>query len=141
VAWKTRYVQKRESIGARIKRLRRERGLSQRALSSPGVSYAYLSRIEADARVPSVKALRQLARRLGVSVEQLETGEPTATERGVADAGLDYGSLTSKELQAIEAEAQHAARGGARRAAEQVLEDRRNDEIARLRNRLEELAR
>jgi transcriptional regulator with XRE-family HTH domain len=134
-------VLKRESIGARIKRLRRERGLSQRALSSPGVSYAYLSRIEADARVPSVKALRQLARRLGVSVEQLETGEPTATEHGVADAGLDYGSLTSKELQVIEAEAQLAARGGARRAAEQVLEDRRNDEIARLRNRLEELAR
>jgi tetratricopeptide (TPR) repeat protein len=38
------------------------------------VSYAYISRIEAGARRPSVKALRQLARRLGVSVEYLETG-------------------------------------------------------------------
>jgi transcriptional regulator with XRE-family HTH domain len=63
-----------ESIGERLRRLRRERGLSQRELASQGVSYAYISRIEAGARRPSVKALRQLARKLGVSVEYLETG-------------------------------------------------------------------
>src|SRR6266702_7403609 len=63
-----------EPIGSRLKRLRLERGLSQRELSSPGVSYAYISRIEAGARTPSVKALRQLAARLGVTVEYLETG-------------------------------------------------------------------
>ena len=63
-----------ESIGQRLRRLRLERGLSQRELSSPGVSYAYISRIEAGARRPSVKALRQLAPKLGVSVEYLETG-------------------------------------------------------------------
>jgi tetratricopeptide (TPR) repeat protein len=63
-----------ESIGERLRRLRLERQLSQRELASPGVSYAYISRIEAGARRPSVKALRQLARKLGVSVEYLETG-------------------------------------------------------------------
>jgi tetratricopeptide (TPR) repeat protein len=63
-----------ESIGKRLRRLRLERQLSQRELASPGVSYAYISRIEAGARRPSVKALRQLARKLGVSVEYLETG-------------------------------------------------------------------
>jgi tetratricopeptide (TPR) repeat protein len=63
-----------ESIGQRLRRLRLERGLSQRELSSPGVSYAYISRIEAGARRPSVKALRQLARKLEVSPEYLETG-------------------------------------------------------------------
>src|SRR5437588_12596065 len=63
-----------ESIGQRLRRLRLEGQLSQRELSSPGVSYAYISRIEAGARRPSVKALRQLARKLGVSVEYLETG-------------------------------------------------------------------
>jgi transcriptional regulator with XRE-family HTH domain len=63
-----------ESIGARIRRLRLERGLSQRELSGPGVSYAYVSRIEAGQRDPSLKALRVLARRLGVSLEHLETG-------------------------------------------------------------------
>src|SRR5438105_2572918 len=64
-----------EPIGARLRRLRVERGLSQRELSSPGVSYAYISRIEAGARTPSVKALRMLARKLTVSVEYLETGQ------------------------------------------------------------------
>lgn len=63
-----------ESLGERLKRLRKERGLSQRELSSPGVSYAYISRIEAGARQPSVKALRKLARKLGVSADYLETG-------------------------------------------------------------------
>ncbi|MGH3103717.1 MAG: helix-turn-helix domain-containing protein [Gaiellaceae bacterium] len=63
-----------ESIGERLRRLRVERELSQRELSSPGVSYAYISRIEAGTRQPSVKALRKLARKLNVSPEYLETG-------------------------------------------------------------------
>jgi len=68
-----------ESVGARIRRLRLERGLSQRELSEPGVSYAYLSRIEAGHRAPSVKALRILARKLRVPVEYLETGAPASS--------------------------------------------------------------
>jgi tetratricopeptide (TPR) repeat protein len=64
----------REPIGVRLRRLRLERGFSQRELASPGVSYAYISRIEAGTRRPSVKALRMLARKLGVSPEYLETG-------------------------------------------------------------------
>src|SRR3989440_2719825 len=63
-----------ETIGQRLRRLRTERRLSQRELSSPGVSYAYISRIEAGTRQPSVKALRMLARKLGVSAGYLETG-------------------------------------------------------------------
>src|SRR3712207_9108605 len=63
-----------ETVGQRLKRLRRERGFSQRQISSPGVSYAYISRIEAGTRRPSVKALRKLAGKLGVSPEYLETG-------------------------------------------------------------------
>src|SRR3954447_12220696 len=63
-----------ETIGQRLKRLRLERGLSQRELAAPGVSYAYISRIEAGTRQPSVKALRRLAAKLGVTAEFLETG-------------------------------------------------------------------
>jgi transcriptional regulator with XRE-family HTH domain len=63
-----------ETIGQRLKRLRLERGLSQRELAAPGVSYAYISRIEAGTRQPSVKALRKLAGKLGVSADYLETG-------------------------------------------------------------------
>lgn len=64
----------REPIGQRIRRLRLELGLSQRALSEPGVSYAYISRIESGTREPSVKAIRKIARKLGVSPDYLETG-------------------------------------------------------------------
>jgi transcriptional regulator with XRE-family HTH domain len=69
-----------ETIGQRLKRLRLERGLSQRELAAPGVSYAYISRIEAGTRQPSVKALRRLAGKLGVSADYLETGSPLAPE-------------------------------------------------------------
>src|SRR5438309_5083421 len=81
-----------ESIGQRLRRLRLEGQLSQRELSAPGVSYAYISRIEAGARRPSVKALRTLARKLGVTAEYLETGseirEAEARELRLADAEL-----------------------------------------------------
>jgi transcriptional regulator with XRE-family HTH domain len=139
-AWKDRVVAKREGIGARVRRLRLERRLSQRELSSPGISYAYISRIEAGARTPSVKALRRIASKLGVTVEHLETGEPTPIERGIADAGLEFASLTATELRTIEAETGQAAREGAQRAAEVVLEQRREAEVAKLRKRLDELA-
>jgi tetratricopeptide (TPR) repeat protein len=82
-----------EPIGVRLKRLRLDRGLSQRELSGPGVSYAYISRIEAGARTPSVKALRMLARKLGVTVEYLETGrdlrDTDERELRIADAELE----------------------------------------------------
>lgn len=67
-----------ETIGQRLKRLRLERGFSQRELAAPGVSYAYISRIEAGTRQPSVKALRRLAAKLGVTAEYLETGSQLA---------------------------------------------------------------
>jgi transcriptional regulator with XRE-family HTH domain len=111
-----------ETVGSRVKRLRLARGLSQRDLAAPGVSYAYISRIEAGARTPSVKALRQLAKRLGVSVEYLETGkdlrEAEQRELRVADAELKLrlggvGASLERELEEILAE----ARGAGDRAA------------------------
>ena len=130
---------KRESIADRLRRLRMERGMSQRDLSSPGVSYAYISRIEAGARTPSVKAMRLLAQKLGVTVEQLETGKMTPLEQGVALAGLDYESLTPKELRRVQAAADDGALEGARRAAEEVTEARRKAEVAKLKRRIDEL--
>jgi transcriptional regulator with XRE-family HTH domain len=60
--------------GKRIKALRLERGLSQRDLAGPGLSYAYISRIEAGERTPSLSALIELADRLGTSGLYLATG-------------------------------------------------------------------
>jgi transcriptional regulator with XRE-family HTH domain len=62
------------TIGERIRERRLQLGLSQRELACEGVSYAYISRIEKGTREPSVKALRKLAPKLGVSVHWLETG-------------------------------------------------------------------
>src|SRR5256885_1631881 len=63
-----------ESIGQRLRRLRLEKGLSQRELAGPGVSYAYVSRIEGGQRRPSLRAIRVLARKLGVTY--LDLGRP-----------------------------------------------------------------
>jgi transcriptional regulator with XRE-family HTH domain len=102
-----------ESIGQRLKRLRLEHGLSQRELASPGVSYAYISRIEAGTRQPSVKALRRLAAKLGVTAEYLETGSQLdpAEQRELRLADLELAVRLSQsdgieeELQALVDEA------------------------------------
>src|SRR6476660_6864942 len=80
-----------ETIGQRLKRLRLERGLSQRELATPGVSYAYISRVEAGTRQPSVKALRKLARQLDVSTDYAKTGR-------------DIGDGDERELSIVDAE-------------------------------------
>jgi transcriptional regulator with XRE-family HTH domain len=82
-----------ETIGQRVRRLRLARGLSQRDLAGPGVSDAYVSRIESGGRKPSHRALRHIAGKLGVDVELLEFGRmiPVAKERALtlADAELE----------------------------------------------------
>lgn len=69
-----------KAIGGRLRDARIRAGLSQRELSEPGVSYAYISRIEAGMRTPSIKVLRKLAPKLGVSVAWLETGKEDPAE-------------------------------------------------------------
>jgi transcriptional regulator with XRE-family HTH domain len=70
-----------ETLGARVRRLRIERGWSQRELSTPGAGWAYLSRIESGQRVPSYKTLRAIAAKLDVLPEYVETGRnATATD-------------------------------------------------------------
>lgn len=61
-------------VGRRLYEARRAKGLSQRALSFPGCTAAYISRIEAGERVPSYQLLKELGRRLNVSASYLATG-------------------------------------------------------------------
>lgn len=107
-----------ESFGDRLYRLRAQRGLSQRQLAGAGVSYAYISRLEAGDRRPSVRAIRLLARELGVTPEYLETGidMPLAEqlELRLADAELRLrlGEASNRELDELRfvlAEAEGAA--------------------------------
>jgi tetratricopeptide (TPR) repeat protein len=62
------------AVGRRLREAREAAGLSQRQLSFPGCSPAYLSRIEAGDRAPSLQLMRELASRLGVTEDYLAYG-------------------------------------------------------------------
>ena len=62
------------AVARRVKNRRVELGLSQRALEVPGVSFAYISRIESGSRTPSLRALTRLAERLDCTALYLLTG-------------------------------------------------------------------
>jgi tetratricopeptide (TPR) repeat protein len=70
--------------------------LSQRQLAFDGCSPAYVSRIEAGDRIPSLQLLRELGRRLDVSEDWLATGADThrgAPELVEADVALRFDEL------------------------------------------------
>lgn len=64
------------AVGQRLRQAREAAGLTQRELSFEGCTAAYVSRIEAGARVPSLQILHEFAKRLGVTPEYLATGMP-----------------------------------------------------------------
>ena len=62
------------AVGRRLKDARLAAGFSQRQLSFPGCSAAYISRLEAGDRVPSLQLLRKLADKLNADEQYLATG-------------------------------------------------------------------
>jgi transcriptional regulator with XRE-family HTH domain len=62
------------AVGRRLRDARLAAGLSQRQLSFPGCSAAYISRLEAGDRVPSLQLLRKLAQKLNADEQYLATG-------------------------------------------------------------------
>jgi tetratricopeptide (TPR) repeat protein len=72
-----------------LRNARERAGISQRQLSFDGCSPAYISRIEAGERIPSLQLLREMGRRLGVSEDFLATGlerEAGGEDRKLLDA-------------------------------------------------------
>lgn len=64
-----------ESIGNRIQRFRREKGLTQEELAEKlGVSSQAVSKWENDASCPDITLLPQLCRVLGITTDELLTG-------------------------------------------------------------------
>src|SRR5919197_3756898 len=125
-----------ETIGERIRRLRLAQGLSQRELSGPGVSYAYVSRSEGNQRKPSLKAIRLLARKLDVDPGYIETGDPVSEaakrQLRLSDAELELRLGQSEEraeaeLEALMREKANDITGVAARAALGLLASRRAD--------------
>jgi len=118
---KSTHVDDPAAVGRRLREARERAGLSQRQLSFDGCSPAYISRIEAGERIPSLQLLREMGRRLGVSEDWLATGldrDVLAEDRTLLDAeiALRFGELdTAEELysQALDAAATTSERARA----------------------------
>jgi tetratricopeptide (TPR) repeat protein len=61
-------------LGQRLREARERVGLSQRQLAFEGCTNAYISRLEAGHRIPSLQLIHEFARRLQVSPQWLATG-------------------------------------------------------------------
>jgi tetratricopeptide (TPR) repeat protein len=88
---KSTHVDDPAAVGRRLREARDRAGLSQRQLSFEGCSPAYISRIEAGERIPSLQLLREMGRRLGVSEDWLATGldrDVLAEDRTLLDAEI-----------------------------------------------------
>jgi tetratricopeptide (TPR) repeat protein len=88
---KSTHVDDPAAVGNRLKEARERAGLSQRQLSFPGCSPAYISRIESGDRIPSLQLLRELGKRLDVTEDYLATGEElsaTGEDIGLIEAEL-----------------------------------------------------
>src|SRR5215471_17439661 len=86
------------AVGRRLREARHAAGMTQRELSFQGCTAAYVSRIEAGARVPSLQILHEFAKRLGVTPEYLATGRPegedVSSELLEAEVALRLGDET-----------------------------------------------
>jgi tetratricopeptide (TPR) repeat protein len=113
---KSTHVDSPRAVGERLRAAREKAGLSQRQLSFPGCSPAYISRIESGDRIPSLQLLRELGRRLGVSEDYLATGSDSRFERGAglveAEVLLRLNELEAAEEQYTEALKQAAGDSG-----------------------------
>src|SRR3954465_10482358 len=82
----TTHIDSPREVGARLKASRERAGLSQRQLAFPGCTAAYISRIEAGERVPSLQLIHEFARRLRVSPQHLATGVDAGGAKEPAEA-------------------------------------------------------
>ncbi len=97
----TTHIDSAKDVGRRLKDARTKAGLSQRQLAFPGCTAAYISRLEAGARIPSLQMVHQLAVRLDVTGSWLATGVDTVAADPAdlveAEVALRLGELDTAE--------------------------------------------
>jgi tetratricopeptide (TPR) repeat protein len=97
----TTHIDSPRELGIRLKAARERSGLSQRQLAFPGCTAAYISRLEAGARVPSLQMINQLALRLEITGQWLATGVDAAVLEPVelldAEVALRLGEVDEAE--------------------------------------------
>lgn len=111
------------AVGRRLKEARVSAGLSQRQLSFPGCSAAYISRLEAGDRVPSLQLLRKLAAKLtadedylATGIESVEQAPSELVEAEVAHRLGDHELATERYEHVLEATSAPSAREQAAKA-------------------------
>ena len=109
------------SVGTRLRRLRLQRGLTQKELADPRYTHAYVSTIEAGRRTPSATALEHFAKKLSVDVEELRTGRPP-----------DLEARLNLKLQEARKEISSGAFDDAATALAQVLKDAKRYKMTHL---------
>src|SRR3954451_14288560 len=97
----TTHIDSPAELGTRLRSARETAGLSQRQLAFDGCTAAYISRLEAGARVPSLQMINELAVRLGVSSQWLATGVedsvPAPTQLIDAEVAMRLGEIEEAE--------------------------------------------
>jgi len=89
-------------LGVRIAALRRSAGLSQAALANElGISTSAVGMYEQGRREPSTEILAAMAKRFGVTIDYLITGQVTDPQDSavLGDVLLDRVSATDKRLE------------------------------------------
>ncbi|EMD27494.1 helix-turn-helix domain-containing protein [Amycolatopsis azurea] len=94
-----------EPLGARVRRLRRARGLTQRELAEPRYDRGFLAKVESGRRLPSDDVVSHLARRLGLTADELRFDRPPGAAEELTDAlETAYRELQQGGLEAAESE-------------------------------------
>jgi transcriptional regulator with XRE-family HTH domain len=81
-------------LGARLRAVRKARGLTQEALAAPEFTKSYVSAVECGKARPSLRALELMARRLGIPLPDLVQAPPTPAPDLTACAGEIDRALT-----------------------------------------------
>ena len=76
--------EREESLGDRVRKLRRERGMSLAKVAGGDFSRAFLNQVELNKSRPSVRVLRVIADRLGAPVDYLLDGTTPSLDREIA---------------------------------------------------------
>ena len=116
---KSTHVDDPAAVGRRLREARERAGISQRQLSFQGCSPAYISRIEAGERIPSLQLLREMGRRLGVSEDYLATGlerEAGGEDRTLLEAEVSLRLGELEEAEKLYRKVQESAETSALRA-------------------------
>jgi transcriptional regulator with XRE-family HTH domain len=91
-----------ESIGNRISKYRKEKGLTQEELAAKlGVSSQAVSKWENDASCPDISLLPQLCRTLGITTDELLTGNHNEVKLIPVEQRKSLDELTNSELKKL----------------------------------------